>query len=182
MNKLLVSFTVAFLLCVLVSSIIEGAGGLNVTQLTADINETAVVVPVTSTRGFLAADYIWIGDEKIAYTGTTALTFTGCTRGYDGTEAVAHVSGSKAFSGEAEVINTALGYNVSIVSANTGAFSILTVVWKFFTISLPRLVTWDFSFFTGNMVYIRYLFLAISTAFIITFALFVINTAMGILR
>ena len=48
---------------------------------------TAVTITCHSTTGFNAIGVMTIGTEKIKYTGVTATTFTGCTRGYNGTTA-----------------------------------------------------------------------------------------------
>jgi len=48
--------------------------------LTANLNPGDAVVTVDDTSGFDAAGEIHIGLERIAYTGTTATTFTGLTR------------------------------------------------------------------------------------------------------
>lgn len=50
----------------------------------------ATTVNVVSTTGFPTAGAISIGAEIIFYTGTTPTSFTGCTRGADGTSAAAH--------------------------------------------------------------------------------------------
>ena len=51
------------------------------TYLSATLNNTATTVTVKSTSGWPASGALHIGTECIAYTGTTATTFTGCTRG-----------------------------------------------------------------------------------------------------
>lgn len=62
-----------------------------VTKLTADVAATATTFNVTSTTGFPSpAGTLWIGLEKVTYTGTTATSFTGLTRGVGGTEAQSH--------------------------------------------------------------------------------------------
>ena len=51
------------------------------TYLAATLNNTATTVTVKSTSGWPSSGTLHIGTECIAYTGTTATTFTGCTRG-----------------------------------------------------------------------------------------------------
>jgi len=53
----------------------------NRTYLTAALTKTGTTVNVTSTTGFPGTGNIWIGTEKVSYTGTTATSFTGCGRG-----------------------------------------------------------------------------------------------------
>ena len=65
------------------------------TTLTAGINSnTTDPIPVVSTAGFYTSGYIRIGTELIQYTGKTATTFTGITRGVAGSNGSTHGSGS----------------------------------------------------------------------------------------
>ena len=65
------------------------------TSITGDLTSSATTITVGSTAGFSAPGYICIDDEVISVTGTSGGTqFTGCTRGADGTTAVAHAAGS----------------------------------------------------------------------------------------
>jgi hypothetical protein len=49
----------------------------------------AGVITVDTTAGFPSSGTLLIGSEQISYTGTTATTFTGITRGANGTTAAA---------------------------------------------------------------------------------------------
>lgn len=51
----------------------------------------ATTVNVSSTTGFPTVGFISIDAEIIKYTGKTATSFTGCTRGADGTTAASHL-------------------------------------------------------------------------------------------
>ena len=51
------------------------------TTLTATASTTAGTLNVVDTTGFAATGAVWLGVERITYTGTTATSFTGCTRG-----------------------------------------------------------------------------------------------------
>jgi hypothetical protein len=61
-----------------------------VTRLNGALTPGACPITVDSTRGFLPQGVIKIDNEYIHYTGTTATTFTGCTRGFKGTSDVGH--------------------------------------------------------------------------------------------
>lgn len=64
------------------------------TTLTANMtNVSTTPIQVVSTVGFLNAGTLLIEDELINYTGKTATTFTGITRGVYGTTNVAHTAG-----------------------------------------------------------------------------------------
>jgi len=76
-----------------------GAGGYGgtttisaTTVLNGALNSSATTITVNSTTGFAASGAIGINGEYITYSGITATTFTGCTRGV-GSTAVAHNSG-----------------------------------------------------------------------------------------
>ena len=59
--------------------------------LQVDLDDTNATVTVTSTTGSPAAPgAIYIGTERITYTGKTGTTFTGCTRGTAGSLAAIH--------------------------------------------------------------------------------------------
>ena len=73
----------------------ESTGNEN--QLDGTLAIGATTVTVDSTTGFPSAGTIHIGQECISYTGTTATTFTGCTRGYLLTDAQAHVDNVKVY-------------------------------------------------------------------------------------
>lgn len=61
------------------------------------LSSGATTVNVASTTGFPTAGYITIEAEAISYTGTTGTSFTGCTRGADGTTAASHVTATSVF-------------------------------------------------------------------------------------
>lgn len=63
---------------------------LTVANLTSTLSNSATTASVTTTNGFPTAGRVKIEDEIISYTGVTATTFTGLTRGVSGTTAVEH--------------------------------------------------------------------------------------------
>lgn len=65
-----------------------------VTTLTANMSNTSTTpIQVTSTAGFLSAGALLIETELIIYTGKTATTFTGITRGAYSSTNVSHTAG-----------------------------------------------------------------------------------------
>lgn len=64
----------------------------NETYLTAALAKGATTATVNSTTGFASSGTIYINKEAITYSGTTATTFTGLTRGALGTFDVSHVA------------------------------------------------------------------------------------------
>lgn len=64
------------------------------TTVTSAIDVNQTTIPVVSTTGFSTAGAIVIDYEIIIYTGITATSFTGCTRGAYSTSKATHVIGS----------------------------------------------------------------------------------------
>lgn len=60
------------------------------TFLASSLTSSATTVTVVSTSGWATSGVLHLGRECIRYTGTTATTFTGCTRGFASSLAVAH--------------------------------------------------------------------------------------------
>jgi hypothetical protein len=104
------------------------------TELDGSLTSSATTITVLSTTGFPTRGSIVIGsigaEEVVTYTGTSATTFTGCTRGADGTTAVAHDSGTSVVQAPAALddndkaaaivaIETKLGTGASTPSNNT---------------------------------------------------------------
>ena len=182
-SKLIVAFMLAFLVASILSGIMEGGGGVNATSLTTAVTDAGVTLTVNDTSGFLNADYVVVGTERIRYTGKTATMFTGCTRGYDDTIASAHEAGSKVYSPDSAVINSALGFNAATTGASPGDVSIPLILTNFIFVTLPRLVTWDYSWLKeGYLQYIRYLLIVISVGFIVYLAYQIASALGGLLQ
>ena len=64
--------------------------------LTADFAASGVTATVDSTTGWPGAGEFHAGIERVTYTGTTATTFTGCTRARSGSLAYRHNTGTTA--------------------------------------------------------------------------------------
>ena len=183
MNKMVAAFAVCFVLLSMLSAVMDGSASMVATDLTAGIDDAVAILPVTTTNGFQdAGGIVMVGNEKIEYTGVTAVTFTGCDRGIEGTEAEAHATGVMVYNEDLGVINYALGFNFVRVANNAGWTALFDIPWKFVTITAPKLLLWDFSFFTGELVLVRYILMTLSIGFYIAFALQALQVAMGALR
>ena len=60
------------------------------TTLAEELDATETEIDVASSTGFDSAGTIFIENEQITYTGISTNTFTGCTRGANGTTAATH--------------------------------------------------------------------------------------------
>lgn len=89
-----------------------------VTTLSAGISNADTTIPVVSTTGFQNAGAIIIGSEVITYTGKTATSFTGCTRGQYGSSNAAHLAGD--YVGEVQVPTGAVALVMSSTSSSNG--------------------------------------------------------------
>lgn len=67
------------------------------TALDGNHSASATVITVASTSGFTSPGTIRVDSEDICYTGKTATTFTGVTRGCNSTTAVAHTTGAVVY-------------------------------------------------------------------------------------
>lgn len=88
------------------------------TTLTDNISNSATTIPVASTTGFSTTGAIVIGAELITYTGKTATSFTGCTRGAASSQPAAHSSGLSVAGAQVAAANT-----TTILQFNTTALS-----------------------------------------------------------
>lgn len=61
------------------------------------ISASATTITVVSTAAFGATGHLYIGSEEITYTGKTSTTFTGCTRGANGTTAAIAANGATVY-------------------------------------------------------------------------------------
>ena len=76
------------------------------TTLSSSITNTETTIPVVTTSGFSSTGAIIIGAELITYTGITATSFTGCTRGAAGSSNASHNSGVYVNGAQVAVANT----------------------------------------------------------------------------
>jgi len=65
------------------------------TTLSADVLATDTTLPVASTETFFTSGYLKIDKEWVTYTGVTPTSFTGVTRGVNGTTAANYFSGTE---------------------------------------------------------------------------------------
>lgn len=66
-------------------------------NLDGGINDAITTVTVDDASSFPSSGYIVIDTEVIKYSGTTGTSFTGCTRGADGTSAAVHTDGTVVY-------------------------------------------------------------------------------------
>jgi len=174
MGKLLTFFIILFSVGTIMSAVMEQEVAFATTSLTADIDDDDATLQVDSTADFLDSGYLWIGDERVQYTGKTDTSFTGVSRGIadendEGGTATSHSSGDKVMNERASVINSMLGYNRMTTRTELGIMEYPMFLWKILTKAVPKLLTWDYSYLEGDMVLLKYaLFYPISAGFVIS--------------
>jgi hypothetical protein len=178
MTKLLMSFLGAAVILTIFCSLMDGGGGIVATRLTQNVAIADNHLDVASTTGFLASGILWLQAEKLAYTGVNSTAFTGLTRGYEDTTAKGHSTTSsngqsvKVYSETAGLVNKALGYDVGTLATTGGWTAVPLILKDFFVYTLPKLITWNYSFFEGDLlILVRYVLMGISIALLIAFAL-----------
>jgi len=168
MWRIITGLIILHLMLSFIDGIVVGASDMYATKLTVTMSENVTTANVQNTEGWRVADYMWIGDEKIAYNGRTGTTFTNLTRGYDNTENTAHPSGTRVYSRTSDAIRTSAGFNVVDIGASAGSVNMITLPIRFATTALPQLIVWNYSFLKeGNAQYIRMVLMAFSAGFAI---------------
>lgn len=171
MSKLITFFLFVFIGASILSAVMGGGGGIVSTRLAAAATSTDNVITVDSTDGFLKQDYIMIGSEKILFTNKTVVApfqFTGCVRGYGGTDPDSHSIDAMVYSADASVVNSALGFSIAATADSMGLWATVTIPFYFMTRTLPRIVSMNFSFLQGDLAIIGWLFFAAGIGLIIT--------------
>ena len=105
------------------------------------------------------------------YAGVTATSFTGCTRGYEGTTAAGHEEGAMVYTTSASTVNNALGFNIAATVDTMGLWSIVTVPFLFFAKTLPQLLLMPYQLFRGDLIIIAVILVLIQVAIVITIAM-----------
>jgi hypothetical protein len=73
------------------TALFASEGSAVATYITATVSATDTTINVVSTSAFASSGTIYLDQEAISYTGKTASSFTGCTRGRYGSKATRHL-------------------------------------------------------------------------------------------
>lgn len=93
-------------------------GATTLTSSISNVSTTPIIV--TSTADFPSAGFILIEDEVIQYTGKTATTFTGITRGVKGTTNVAHTAPVAVTGAAGVTVGSSAALSIDTVTASNG--------------------------------------------------------------
>lgn len=177
MFKLTAYFLLAWLAMAVMSGVLAGGGGVIVTYLTQAETSVAVTLHVADTTGLLTEDTVQVGGEYVHYTGltTTPHTLTGCTRGYDGTEAKAHANGAHVHTLESGALNSALGFSVPRLADDMGWIAFIAIPVSFVTTTIPRAIAYNYNFLQGDLWFFAMIFYVLGLAWVFTLAWSVIG-------
>ena len=173
MNKLFAFMSFCFISMTILSFAIDGQVGLAATRLSSPLASDDTTAYVTTTDGFMDADILMIEGEIVYYSGKTATSFTGLTRGYKDTDAQEHKTSQKVFNEPTGLMNQAVGFNIVEMMSRDGPIKVMWNLPGALVSFFAKLVMWDFSFLEGNLMgfplaYIKYLILyPISAGFVI---------------
>ena len=183
MYVLITAFAIINIFFSFIDWIIVGNTDMNVAELTQTISANSTTpLNVNSTAGFRAADYVWVGDEKIAYNGKTNTTFLNPTRGYGDTDAKAHDKGTNVYARVSDAVNTSVGFNIVNTGASVGSINTTTLVVRFLVSAVPQMIAWNFTFLQeGWLQYLKLLLSVISIGFLIVLALQLLSGLGGLL-
>lgn len=129
MGKGVIFVAFLFLIVCIAGSVMAGYVDFANTRLTVALTAVGTTVTVSSTRGFPEVGIIEIGKERIAYSNTTATTFTGggvlgltnpLLRGSQGTEAVTHATGAQVRTPAGGMFNQQMQYSLAVLSDSAG--------------------------------------------------------------
>lgn len=184
-------FMFIFIISSILTSGLEG-GGFAATYITADVDSVDVVIPVTSTEGFLGATvahpaYVQFGNEVFSYTASTSVSFTGVVRGQThpqtsgDTEAEIHLAGTTVKTLNVSAIDKMIGYNVTSAGASFGFIDAVTLGSRMFG-SMIGLAMWDYPWLHGSGTIYRYILFAFSWGFILSFGMAMLSLGTSLWR
>ncbi|MGH7774640.1 MAG: hypothetical protein ACREQA_20645 [Candidatus Binatia bacterium] len=163
MTNIFMFFLFSYLSAIVLSFTLEGVTGLATATLTANIDADDTTFAVDSTDNWLTSDHFNVDAEIVCYSGKTATSFTGLTRGCKNTTPGAHTAGTRIYNEGTNVANQAIGFNIVQTISDDGVFfgtiKVITHLPQMLARIVIKLIMWDFSFLTGAAVYIKYLIL-----------------------
>lgn len=170
------------------SAMVEGSTGLGATRLDGAIDDATGTITVDSTTDFLSAatsglNILFIDGEQMIYGGISATQFTSVSRGENETKAKSHSDNATVYSAVPGRLNQLLAFQVAESDSSIGTFrTVVQLTGAIFT-ALPALISWDYSWMTGNYSFIRYMGYVLSATLILGFFLAVGASAVqGVFR
>lgn len=139
MGKATMFMMFVWLIVCIAGSVAQGYIDFVRTSLTVAIDDDDATITVKRTEGFPDSGIIVIRDERIAYSSTTATTFTGnlarpLVRGAENTEAVAHEIGEHVATVQGSMMNSSAAYNIAVMADASGLQAFISAPLAFFAL------------------------------------------------
>lgn len=176
-TNLLMFFVFATICGAILDGILGGNSGIATAELTANMSETAITASVDDVSAFPTIGIVTIEGEIMCYRSRTNTTLSGLERGKRcgagalvTTPVKAHQSGRRIYSEGSGVLNDILNINIAsnfsdggFVGQIRGVIKTIAAAPQFIAI-LARMIMWDFTFLTGQYVYVKYIILGALSA------------------
>lgn len=193
MTKMMAFFLTMVIVAGLLGGIMQGGNGIVATNLNGALTDSATVVVVESTNGFLSScdldgsgtvtdkdEFLVVENERIWYKEKTTTQFgtiaNPAVRGVFDTAAVVHSDNRRIGTQETSVIDDALGFRIAQQADAFGILAMFTVPLSFIFFTVPRMVQLNLSFLGTELAIISYFFFAASGAFIVTLGLTILGS------
>lgn len=183
MSKWIVSIAILNFILLIIDGIVNGGVGINTTQIKTGIDADDTTLTVYSTDGYPSADTLLVGNEQIKYNGKNATQFLNLSRAYNGTTAEAHNSRARVYSSDAAMFNNAFGFNLISTAGSGASFNFVNSPVTFFTVSVPKMITWNYSYLQeGYGLYLRMFLVVVCIGFTIAFIISLAQSWGGMLQ
>ncbi len=178
--NLFMFFVTTFTVLTIMSATLDGHTGLATTTLVAAIEKSDTTVTVNSTSGFGDSGVVIIDNETICYSGKTATTFTGLTRGCRDSSADEHglTDGGvnrRVYSQAPGVINSLVGFDIAAAFSDGGVLGTVKGIYNSaknlpnFMQAVAKMIMWDYSYLDGPYVYFKFLLYGLSAGMVMSF-------------
>jgi hypothetical protein len=184
MYKLLAFFIALNFVFLITDGAYEDTAAFQTTYLTANIDDNDTTIPVNSTTGFADKDKtITINGEDIYYTSKDATHFyltSDALRGYNKTTSTSHLTNAMVYNRGASLANELVDYEVSSTGSTASDASVIDVTWKFATRTIPKMISWNYAIFNGDLVIIRYFLMMLGAALTLVIGLSMLGIKIGL--
>ncbi len=148
------------------SMTMESQSFIGATALTSAVSASAGTLLVGDTGSFPSSGVRgFIGKEEFSWSGKTATSFTGVTRGINSSNPTVHASGIRVYNETSGLVNLGIDFNVIefsegnswIANAFEVARSPVELIGMFIKL-MAKLLLWDYGWLEGDMVVLKYFF------------------------
>jgi hypothetical protein len=170
-GKLLGFFVLITLMMGSLGLFFQGAQGGVTTTTTVALTSIGTTATVANTDGFKTSGRIVIGNEIIRYTGKTATTFTGLSRGVGGSKVAAYAIGVRVYDEVAGYANLGSQYQTLQVQnelEQAGRITLNPLSWGHL---IERVILANQTFLTGNWQLVMLPWYAFTACFLFSLAL-----------